>query len=212
MSALEEVYRISRAQALIALCSTVPGYWVTVFTIDWLGRWVIQIQGFFFMTLFMALLAGDYIGLRGNPCVTNGVRDTSKLCGGNHITFIVLYAFTFFFANFGPNATTFIVPAEIFPARLRSTCHGISAAAGKAGAIVGAFGFLYSSQSPNPKNTDAGYPTGIGVQKSLMLLAISNGIGLIFTFLIPETKGRSLEDLSGELDEAQPGKGHEVAA
>ncbi|KAH7557201.1 hypothetical protein JRO89_XS11G0073000 [Xanthoceras sorbifolium] len=32
-----------------------------------------------------------------------------------------------------PNATTFIVPAEIFPARLRSTCHGISAAAGKTG-------------------------------------------------------------------------------
>ncbi|EXC21110.1 hypothetical protein L484_017122 [Morus notabilis] len=35
--------------------------------------------------------------------------------------------------------TTFIVPAELFPVRFRSTCHGISAAAGKAGAITGAF-------------------------------------------------------------------------
>ncbi|URD95954.1 phosphate transporter [Musa troglodytarum] len=50
-----------------------------------------------------------------------------------------MYGFTFFFANFGSNSTTFIVPAEIFPARLRSTCHGISAAAGKVGAIVGVY-------------------------------------------------------------------------
>ncbi|KAF3499122.1 hypothetical protein F2Q69_00041499 [Brassica cretica] len=65
----------------------------------------------------------------------------------NRIGFVVMYSLTFFFANFGPNATTFIVPAEIFPARLRSTCHGISAATGKAGAIVGAFGFLPKGKS-----------------------------------------------------------------
>ncbi|XP_015969618.1 probable inorganic phosphate transporter 1-7, partial [Arachis duranensis] len=34
MNALEEVYRIARAQTLIALCSTVPGYWFTVAFID----------------------------------------------------------------------------------------------------------------------------------------------------------------------------------
>ncbi|XP_023637432.1 probable inorganic phosphate transporter 1-6 isoform X2 [Capsella rubella] len=59
----------------------------------------------------------------------------------NRIGFVILYSLTFFFSNFGPNATTFIVPAEIFPTRLRSTCHGISAASGKAGAMVGSFGF-----------------------------------------------------------------------
>ncbi|KAF3684150.1 Inorganic phosphate transporter 1-4 [Capsicum annuum] len=32
---------------------------------------------------------------------------------------------TSFFANFGRSATTFNVPAEIFPAILRSTCHGL---------------------------------------------------------------------------------------
>jgi PHS family inorganic phosphate transporter-like MFS transporter len=42
-----------------------------------------------------------------------------------------MYALTFFFANFGPNSTTFVVPAEIFSAKLRSTCHGISSAARK---------------------------------------------------------------------------------
>ncbi|CDY32951.1 BnaA09g16420D [Brassica napus] len=69
----------------------------------------------------------------------------------NRIGFVVLYSLTFFFCNFGPNATTFIVPAEIFPARLRATCHGISAASGKAGAMVGSFGF---AALPNGKSLE----------------------------------------------------------
>eukprot|EP00897_Mesotaenium_endlicherianum_P002717 jgi/Mesen1/2473/ME000158S01668 len=196
MSAIDEVYRIARAQALIALVSTVPGYWATVFTVDWLGRKTIQLQGFFFMTLSMAILAGNYTGFRGEKCAD----DPSKFCGGNHLAFVALYALTFFFANFGPNSTTFIIPAELFPARLRSTCHGISAAAGKAGAIVGAFGFLYASQSTDKRNVEHGYSTGIGLQSSLMVLAITNGLGLFFTFLVPETNGKSLEELSGEAE------------
>ena len=195
MSALEEVYRIARAQAIIALCSTVPGYWVTVFTVDIIGRWIIQLQGFFFMTLFMAILAGNYNNFKGSPCPA---PNASSFCGGNYIAFIIMYALTFFFANFGPNATTFIVPAELFPARLRSTCHGISAAAGKAGAIIGAAGFLYASQNSNAAKTDPGFGPGIGLQWSLGILAITNGLGFLFTFLVPETMGKSLEELSGE--------------
>jgi hypothetical protein len=87
MDALEETYRIARAQALIALGSTVPGYWFTVFTIDRLGRKTIQVGGFILMTLFMAALAGFYIPLRDHH--TNG--------------FVTMYALTFFFSNFGPN-------------------------------------------------------------------------------------------------------------
>ncbi|KAL2644782.1 hypothetical protein R1flu_012369 [Riccia fluitans] len=204
MSALEEVFRIGRAQALVALVSTVPGYWVTVALVDTIGRWIIQLQGFFFMTLCMFILTFDYYNLRGSPCPT----DSSKFCGGNHLAFIAIYALTFFFANFGPNATTFIVPAELFPARLRSTCHGISAASGKAGAIVGAFGFLYASQSAHPGKQDHGYPNGIGIKKSLLILAITNFIGFFFTFLVPETKGKSLEELGRDFDDvaetAQP--------
>lgn len=40
--------------------------------------------------------------------------------------------------NFGANATTYIIPAILFPVHQRGTCHGISAAAGKLGAILGA--------------------------------------------------------------------------
>ncbi|KAL3698083.1 hypothetical protein R1sor_012159 [Riccia sorocarpa] len=197
MSALEEVFRIGRAQALIALVSTIPGYWVTVLLVDIIGRRLIQLQGFFFMTLCMLILTINHDEFMGQPCRT----DSSKFCGGNHVAFIAVYALTFFFANFGPNATTFIIPAELFPARLRSTCHGISAASGRLGAIVGAFGFLYASQSQHEGRQSRGYPTGIGLRKSLFLLCTANCIGFIFTFFfVPETKGKSLEELGGEFE------------
>ena len=112
-----------------------------------------------------------------------------------------MYGFTFFFANFGPNATTFIVPAEIFPARLRSTCHGISAAAGKIGAIAGTLGFMYAAESTNKTQTDPGYSPGIGIQNTLLLLACVNLLGVFCTFLVPESKGKSLEELLGESEE-----------
>ncbi|KAM2946223.1 hypothetical protein COP2_029048 [Malus domestica] len=119
----------------------------------------------------------------------------------NKIGFVVLYSLTFFFSNFGPNATTFVVLAEIFSARLRSTCHGISVVAGKVGAIVGGFGFLYAAQSTNPAKTDAGYPPGIGMNNSLIMLTAINFFGMLFTLLVPELKGKSLEELSGETEE-----------
>ncbi|KAL6208262.1 hypothetical protein ACLB2K_019213 [Fragaria x ananassa] len=174
MSALGELYKIARAQTLIALCGTVPGYWATVFLIDRIGRFYIQLMGFFFMTCFMFVLGFGY---------------HHWTMPANNIGFIVIYGLTFFFANFGPNSTTFVVPAEIFPARFRSTCHGISAAFGKAGAIIGAFGFLYASQNQDKAKADAGIPAGIGMKNSLLVLAGINAIGLFFTFLVPESTG-----------------------
>ncbi|KAF8721280.1 hypothetical protein HU200_023208 [Digitaria exilis] len=182
MNAVEELFRIARAQALIAMCGTIPGYWFTVAFIDVAGRFWIQIMGFAMMTLFMLGLAVPY-----NHWTTPG----------HHTGFVVLYGFTFFFANFGSNSTTFIVPAEIYPARLRSTCHGISAAAGKAGAIVGAFGFLYAAQDPH--KPEAGYPRGIGIRNALFVLAGTNLLGTVMTLLVPESKGKSLEVVSQEV-------------
>ncbi|KAJ4950366.1 hypothetical protein NE237_027198 [Protea cynaroides] len=184
MNAIQELYMISRAQTLIALCGTVPGYWFTVLTIDIIGRFKIQLMGFFFMTVFMFALAIPY-----------------HFWKEHHVGFVTLYALTFFFANFGPNSTTFIVPAEIFPARVRSTCHGISAAAGKAGAIIGAFGFLYAAQDQDKTKTDSGYPAGIGVKNSLLVLAVINILGFFCTFLVPESKGRSLEEMCHETED-----------
>ncbi|KAL6641007.1 hypothetical protein ACP70R_019188 [Stipagrostis hirtigluma subsp. patula] len=188
MNAVEEVFRIARAQALIGLCGTIPGYWFTVAFIDIIGRFTIQLMGFFMMTVFMLGLAVPY---------------HHWTTPGNHTGFIVMYAFTFFFANFGPNSTTFIIPAEIFPARLRSTCHGISAAAGKAGAIIGAFGFMYAAQDPH--NPEPDYAPGMGIRDVLFVLACTNFLGMITTLLLPESKGMSLEEISKETVDDEDG-------
>ncbi|XP_043694620.1 inorganic phosphate transporter 1-4-like [Telopea speciosissima] len=188
MSAIQEMYMIARAQTIIALCGTIPGYWFTVAFIDYIGRFVIQLMGFFFMMAFMLGLAIPY---------------TYWKVPGHQAGFVVMYAFTFFFSNFGPNATTFVVPAEIFPARFRSTCHGISAASGKAGAIVGAFGFVYAAGNA---------PAGIGIQNTFYLLAATDFLGLIFTFLVPDARGKSLEEISGDAAESEEGNGMEENA
>ncbi|GLJ42419.1 hypothetical protein SUGI_0878940 [Cryptomeria japonica] len=83
--------------------------------------------------------------------------------------FVVMYWLTFFFANFGPNSTTFIVPAELFPARFWSTCHGLSAAMGKLGAIIGAFGVGYLADDKYGKDK---------LTLALYLLACTNGKSL----------------------------------
>ncbi|KAL6871440.1 hypothetical protein ACP4OV_014269 [Aristida adscensionis] len=187
MSALEEAYRVSRAQAIIALCGALPGYWFAVALVDVVGRKAIQFLGFAMMAAFMLAVAALYDGL------------TSP---GRRPWLVAMYAFTFFFANFGPNSTTFVVPAEIFPAHVRTTCHGISAAAGKAGAIVVTFGFMYAAQrADGSEMAETRYPSGIGVRASLFVLGASNVLGILFTCLLPEPKGRSLEEVSGDGDD-----------
>ncbi|KAJ5812217.1 hypothetical protein N7474_008518 [Penicillium riverlandense] len=50
--------------------------------------------------------------------------------------FQAMYFLSSFFNQFGPNCITFLVAAEVFPTPIRGTAHGISAAAGKLGALV----------------------------------------------------------------------------
>ncbi|XP_022734239.1 inorganic phosphate transporter 1-11-like [Durio zibethinus] len=172
VSALEEVYDNSRAMFIVALLGTFPGYWFTVLFIEKIGRFTIQLVGFFMMSIFMLILGLKYQYLKDE----------------NKSLFAVLYGLTFFFANFGPNSTTFVLPAELFPTRLRSTCHALSAASGKAGAIIAAFvvqKFTLSGEASK-------------IRRALIFLAFTNMLGFCFTFLVPETRGRSLEEISGE--------------
>ncbi|XP_061348107.1 low affinity inorganic phosphate transporter 4-like [Gastrolobium bilobum] len=173
MNAVEEVYQTSRAMFVIALAGTFPGYWFTVLFIEKLGRFKIQLMGFFMMSIFMFMIGIKYDYLRDQ----------------NRTLFVLLYGLTFFFANFGPNSTTFVLPAELFPTRLRSTCHAFSAAAGKAGAMVGAFGIQNYTLSDESKQ----------IRRAMMILAVTNMLGFFCTFLVTETKGRSLEEISGEV-------------
>ncbi|XP_074576129.1 low affinity inorganic phosphate transporter 4-like [Curcuma longa] len=177
VNALEEVFEISRAMTIVAMFGTFPGYWFTVYYIEKIGRYLIQLIGFFMMSLFMLIMGVLYGYLRDH----------------NAALFAALFALTFFFANFGPNSTTFVLPAELFPTRIRSTCHAISAASGKAGALIAAF--VVQSYTLN-QETDK-------IRKALIVLAFTNLLGFFFTFLVSETKGRSLEEISGENERAK---------
>lgn len=63
--------------------------------------------------------------------------------------YIGWYQFLFYFQAFwlqlGPNCTTFLVAAEVYPTVVRATGHGLSAASGKLGALVPEIIFNYVS-------------------------------------------------------------------
>ncbi|OJI98058.1 hypothetical protein ASPVEDRAFT_103688, partial [Aspergillus versicolor CBS 583.65] len=82
----------------------------------------------------------------------------------------------------GPNCTTFLIPSEVFPTRVRGTAHGISAAVGKAGAVLTAFAF-------GTVTDRIGLSGVLGLFSGLM--ALTAGI----TLMIPETRGKSVEEI-----------------
>ena len=145
-----------------------PGYAVAALTMDRLGRKTIQALGFGMMAVCFALLA----------LIPNLEKMT--------LPFLIIYGFSFFFTEFGPNATTFVYPSEIFPVRVRTTGHGIAAAMGKIGGFAGVFLFPYLLH----------WKRLLGAESAA---AIASVLGLLVTLtMLPETKGKSLEELSSE--------------
>ncbi|BAH93489.1 probable inorganic phosphate transporter 1-10 [Oryza sativa Japonica Group] len=192
INAFQEAFNVAKFQAVIAVASTIPGYFVAVLLIDRVGRRCLQMAGFLLMAVFLFALAGPYDGYW---------RDH-----GAHAGYIVLYSLTFFSANLGPNTTTFILPAELFPARFRSTCHGLSGAAGKLGALVGSIGFLWASQQKD--GAAAGHLPGIGMMYALFVLGGICLLGLALTYVFtPETMMRSLEENESDRAQTQVGDG-----
>ena len=168
----ELVYNAVVGNLIVVCMGTAVGYWFTVFFIEIMGRKPIQFMGFGVITVCLLILA-----IFWNSIKTNGAA------------FITVYTIASFFFNFGPNATTFVVPGEVFPTRWRSTGHGFSAACGKAGAIIGV---QVISPYFQAANKDVTIPIILYIFAAVMFS------GFLATFCIPETKGKSLEELSGE--------------
>jgi MFS transporter, PHS family, inorganic phosphate transporter len=147
----------------------VPGYIVAILLLDKTGRRSIQALGFAVMSLMFLL-----IGLISSATTVAW-------------QFILLYGISYFFTEFGPNTTTFIYPAEIFPVEVRTTGHGISAGAGKMGAFAGAFLFPDMLAS------------SLGLRGAEIVAGVVAAVGLVLTLvLLPEPKGKTLEELSAE--------------
>lgn len=98
---------------------------------------------------------------------------------------IVLYVLGQIAFNFGPNSTTYMLPAEIFPTRYRATCHGLSAGAGKLGSIlVQAFSSNFQMGSSTPGEPETRRYGVIVIVFSIFMMA-----GAVVThFMVPDVQ------------------------
>jgi MFS transporter, PHS family, inorganic phosphate transporter len=153
----------------IFVVAAVPGYVLAIARMDRIGHRRLQFVGFVLMGACFAV-----IGLV--PGMTTVV-----------VPFLLAYGISYFFTEFGPNMTTFVLPGELFPTRLRSTGHGISAGVGKLGAFIGVFLF------PVLQGT-------LGLRGTLLLTAGISVLGALLTLVLSEPAGRTLEEISAEVD------------
>jgi MFS transporter, PHS family, inorganic phosphate transporter len=152
----------------------VPGYLLAVMRMDRIGHRRLQYIGFSVMALCFLVLAIV-------PVLTQHVAP-----------FLAILGLSYFFIEFGPNTTTFVLPSEVFPVSVRTTGHGMAAGIGKLGAFVGVFLV--------PVLQDH-----IGLRGLLAVAGISAILGFAVTTALPEPAGRTLEDVgAGEGDHVSP--------
>ncbi|KAI7842967.1 hypothetical protein COHA_003372, partial [Chlorella ohadii] len=141
------------------------GYYFAAYTIDrkWMGRKRLQSMGFLMM--FILYLP---CGIWYNELVDHAIK-----------WFQTLYFLSSFFNQFGPNCTSFLVAGEVFPTDVRAFFHGISAAAGKLGAILAASIFSQVDTA-----TTFYCSAGAGI------------VGAVFTWIfLPDTTGLDLAEI-----------------
>jgi MFS transporter, PHS family, inorganic phosphate transporter len=152
-------------QLAIFVVAAVPGYVLAIARLDRIGHRKLQLVGF-------AVMAACFTVIALVPGMTTMV-----------VPFLLVYGVSYFFTEFGPNMTTFVLPSELFPVSMRTTGHGISAGIGKLGAFIGVFLFPVLQ-------------TSLGLRGTLLLTAVVSALGFALTFVLPEPAGRSLDDIA----------------
>ncbi|MGH9106387.1 MAG: MFS transporter [Acidimicrobiales bacterium] len=151
----------------------VPGYAVAVLTMDRIGHRRLQLVGFGVLALTFSLLAAA-------PFLTASVG-----------AFVAVFGLSYYFVEFGPNTTTFVLPSEVFPVAARATGHGVSAGVGKLGALIGVF--LVPALDAQ-----------LGLRGMIAVAGAAAVVGAGLTLLLPEPARRGLEEVSG--DQAREGE------
>ena len=142
-------------QLAIFAVAAVPGYVLAIACLDRIGHRRLQWTGF-------AVMAACFLVIAAVPGLTTTVAP-----------FLLVYGVSYFFTEFGPNMTTFVMPSELYPVAMRATGHGISAGIGKLGAFIGVFLFPVLSSS-------------FGLRGTLLLTAGVSVLGMALTFVLPE--------------------------
>ena len=137
---------------------------------DRIGHRRLQFIGF-------AVMALCFVVLGAFPALTSTVAP-----------FFAIFGLSYFFIEFGPNTTTFVLPSEVFPVSMRTTGHGIAAGIGKLGAFVGVF-LVPQLQKQ------------LGLRGMILVAGAAAILGFLLTMVLPEPARRSLEEVSGEDDD-----------
>jgi MFS transporter, PHS family, inorganic phosphate transporter len=154
-------------QLAIFVVAAVPGYILAIARLDRMGHRRLQLTGF-------AMMAACFLVIAAVPGLTTLVAP-----------FLVVYGVSYFFTEFGPNMTTFVMPSELYPVSMRATGHGISAGIGKLGAFIGVFLFPVLQ-------------TSLGLRGTLLLTGLISVGGLALTLVLPEPAGRSLDEIAAQ--------------
>jgi len=159
------------------------GYYLAALTIDWkfYGRTRMQAVGFLMDFILFIIPAGIYraLSLKSNIGI-----------------FQFIYFFSSFWNQFGPNCTTFLLAAEVFPASVRATGHGISAATGKLGALAPTIIYNYLPKQAN--------------RTRFWIVCWFGLTGFILTVLfVPDTTGLDLREQERRWKYIREGRGHE---
>lgn len=142
---------------------------VAIFTVDRLGRKTLMLMGSLGLAGIYALLGISYF---------------LEIKGVIMILFVVL-AIGFYAMSLGP--ITWVLLSEIFPNRVRGAAMAVSTAA----LWIASFLLTYTFPFLN---------SGLGTGGTFILYAIICSAGFLFVLRrIPETKGKSLEELENEL-------------
>lgn len=141
------------------------GYYAAAFTVDkpWMGRRRMQVMGFALMSLMFMLCAANYKALTRPRLLW---------------LFRLMYYLSSFFGQWGPNATTWLLPSELFPTETRAMSHGLAAACGKLGAVVAGIVFVF-----------------VGNVAKFYISAVCGLVGAVLTVVfIPDISGLELSE------------------
>ncbi len=180
-------------QSLVVSACGIPACIAAIYCFKWMGGRLLNFYGFISNSLAFAAMAAMFFAY---PTEYKNGKISSGVDGIAYAKF-VLFCILTASLNWGPNVATYVCPVQAFPPKVRGTFHGLSAAAGKLGAAVGAFLFpVFSAAKANPTFTGSDY--GAAYVFTLQVAVCAAGAVLAARF-IPAREKKGEEEAYSEL-------------
>jgi MFS family permease len=162
---------IGLAQGVVLIAGPVTASLV----VDRLGRRTTEVLGWLWLASTQLITAGVYLMLAKHA-----------------VGYVIWTTFVFIFQYF-VFIPVYLVPAEVYPTRIRATLYGWSSALGKVGGIVGTTVFPYMWRGLAPNHSETGHGGLVGLRRIQWFYAGIEYIGFIMAFLfVPEYSNVSL--------------------